>query len=251
MNIEFYELVKVIGEEEGTLNKENTEVTYMYEETYDVNLKVKYIEKETEKELSDSVNKTLKRHDSYETEAKKIENYKLVDKTSNYKGKAENQEIEVIYYYEKIKSNITVRYIDQETNKDLISIVNKQVDINSIYTTDKEVINGYEFVKIEGIASGIALDEEIEVIYYYKKKIETIVNPVPSKPKDIRKLAEFIINEKAKVTSINDNKIEIKEEISEEKIVKENNFMIIIIIALLTLIGFIIGKLNKNDNINL
>ena len=40
------------------------------------------------------------RYDTYETSAKFFSDYRLIDKTDNFKGIAENENIEVIYYYE-------------------------------------------------------------------------------------------------------------------------------------------------------
>ena len=248
INIEFYELVKVVGEEEGTLNEENTEVTYMYEETFDVNLKVKYLEKDTDKVLSEEINKTLKKHDKYETEEKNIDTYRLVSKTGNYKGKAEKAEIEVIYYYEKIKSRINIKYIDKETNKDLVEPIIKIVDIKTMYETEEKNIEGYTLISNTDNINGKANDEEIEVIYYYEKvKVPETVKPSPTKIKEVFEQIEFIIKETAKVESINENKIEIieQEEGKEEKNIN-SNLVVIIIMALITTLGLIIGKLQRD-----
>ena len=198
-----------------------------------------------------------KRHDNYETEAKEIENYKLVDKTSNYKGKAENQEIEVIYYYEKIKSKITTRYIEKETNKEIIEPIIKEVDINSIYTTERKGFEGYKLIENTDNINGLAEELEIEVIYYYEKIKEDpeepiIPKPIPNIPIKIKEKVELIISSNIDISTINNNNLEIiTEEPGKEKKLKEtnSNLIIIIMLGLITIIGFIIGKLKSNSNI--
>ena len=174
-NIEFYSLTKVIGEEEGILNKNLTEVTYMYKENNNSKIIVKYLEKDTDKELA-SEELSLKRNDTYTTDEKKFDDYKLVSKTDNYKGIADKENIEVIYYYVKKESKIIAKYIDKETNNEIDLKEEQIVKFKDYYQTTKKTIENYVFIESTNNTKGQALQDEIIVIYYYQRIKE---NPLP------------------------------------------------------------------------
>ena len=101
-----YELVEKPSNGKGEMKKEEIVVKYYYERKAEV--EIKYIEKETGYEIKEK--ETLEGYvgDDYETEEKEIPYYKLIEKTTNYKGKMEEEKITVIYYYEKLKFNLGV-----------------------------------------------------------------------------------------------------------------------------------------------
>lgn len=119
-NIDFYKVSRVVGEEEGTLNKNRTSVTYFYQESKDATINVKYVDIESGKQLSDPLTYTVERHQTYETvEATDIpKNYRLKNKTNNYRGEAESATINVVYYYEVIPFNAS---IDKRINSIIVN----------------------------------------------------------------------------------------------------------------------------------
>ena len=63
-----------------------------------------------------------------------------------------------------------IRYVDKDTNKDIIDPIVKTVTRHDPYTTDDEVTipAKYRYTSVSGVPSGNADDTEIEVIYYYE-----------------------------------------------------------------------------------
>ena len=101
-----YELVEKPSNGKGEMKKEEIVVKYYYERKAEV--EIKYIEKETGYEIKEKEKIEGYVGDEYETEEKEIEYYKLIEKTTNYKGKMEEEKITVIYYYEKLIFNLGV-----------------------------------------------------------------------------------------------------------------------------------------------
>ena len=164
-----YLLTNVIGNEEGTLDLDNTYVTYMYQEEKDSNITVKYINRLTNESIKEDTIKTVKLGSEYEIELLDIVgDYKLVDKTTNYKGVATEENIEVICYYDLRKSNITVRYINQETSKDIVDPTIFEVNIHEEYETTPKEIDNFNLVTYSSNTKGVADGEDIEVDYYYE-----------------------------------------------------------------------------------
>jgi len=102
IDIDSYDLVDVIGDKEGILNSTDTEVTFMYQPKQTITITVKYVDKITNEELIPSSSMTTYTLTSYEVDLKDIDGYSIVDKTTNYKGIAGEEDIEVIIYYEPI-----------------------------------------------------------------------------------------------------------------------------------------------------
>ena len=65
---------------------------------------VKYIDKTTGKEIIDTIVIDGSEGDKYNTELKEFENYKFIESTKNESGEMTEEEITVVYYYEKISS---------------------------------------------------------------------------------------------------------------------------------------------------
>ena len=88
---------------------------------------------------------------------------------NNAEGVYSRDEIEVIYEYKKISGGVKVSYIDRETGEIL-----KEYKIEGLvgdeYKTEKEEIEKYNYVGVEGEERGELGENEKEIKYYYEKK---------------------------------------------------------------------------------
>lgn len=100
----------------------------------------------------------------------------------------EDKHIEV--QYERAKTTLTVKYLKQETNKELANEENVSANINEKYITYAKKINDYELVEKPENSEGI-LDKEdgTVVIYYYRKKVQ-IEEPKDDNKQDTNKNEE-------------------------------------------------------------
>lgn len=241
-NFEGYDLIteELPTNANGKMTKDEIEVRYYYlqqsagvtENHYDIKTGKKLVD---EKKYPGHVG------DDFETASKIIDGYELVkvekngtevkDKT-NIKGKMEKDEIKADYYYVK-KTKVTVKYVDKLTGKEIEPpIVIPGVEDDK-YETEPKDIPEYELIKeeIPKNKDGKMTNDEIEVIYYYKKKAivevkyveektekeivdkETIngyiEDPYKSEKKDI-KYYEFVKATENTEGNMTDEKIEVK-----------------------------------------
>lgn len=80
----------------------------------------------------------------------------------------ENKEAILKLYYNKKRSKVIVRYVD-ENGVDLLEKTEMNGILNSKYTSEIKDINGYELSKLPENKDGIYLDDDQEVIYVYKR----------------------------------------------------------------------------------
>ncbi len=130
---------------------------------------VKYVEKDTGKELETAEEMKGRVGEEYVTLAKDIENYTLVGDTENTTGEYKEGTIEVIYYYEKTPAKVIIKYQD-EKGKDLIPEKVVEGYVSEEYETKAEEIEGYELVDVIGQESGVMTEDDIVIIYVYKKQ---------------------------------------------------------------------------------
>ncbi len=128
---------------------------------------VKYVEKDTGKELETADEMTGRVGEKYVTLPKNIENYDLVGDTENTTGEYKEGTIEVIYYYERIPAKVIIKYEDEE-GKDILEEKVVEGYINEEYETKAEEIEGYELVDVIGQESGVMTEDDIVIIYVYK-----------------------------------------------------------------------------------
>ena len=188
-----YEFVRVEGQTEGELTEGVIEVTYVYKKI-PAKVIVQYLEKDnTPDDNTDNVvlaeEETIEGFsgDEYSTERKEIENYKPADpEPENSTGTMTREDIYVTYYYERKPSGIvTVKYVDVDTNEEILRKV--QTEDGEEYTSYREQMSGlcgqpytteqkdipfYNFVEElrPTNATGVYTEEDIEVIYYYRKQ---------------------------------------------------------------------------------
>ena len=159
----------------GKIDLYETEKTNTVEDTYETKVEipgkviVKYVDKESSKEIAEGNELNGLAGDSYSTEQKDIYGYTFVEDTKNTSGNMIEGTIEVIYYYERTNAGgVIVHYVDEEGNKltDDEVISGKVADT---YKTEQKDIPNYDFVRVEGQTEGELVEGTIEVTYIYKK----------------------------------------------------------------------------------
>ena len=130
-------------------------------------------------------------NDNYETEAKEIEGYDLVEIPDNAIGTmvitknpdgTYNTEIEVIYYYKKVAGGVIENHIDITTNEILAS-EEHQGNVGDLYDIPSREFEGYDLViedengnsMLPTNAKGEMTEEPIVVNYYYIKQAKVKV----------------------------------------------------------------------------
>ncbi len=151
----------------GVVGREYVEVIYYYKKNSSVT--VKYVDMlDNNKEISEKVIITGLQNDDYETEQKEISGFIFVETEGETNGKMAFDPTEVIYKYKKA-SNVTVKYIDENTDETIIDDVVKTYKEADIYTTEEKTFEGYELINKTENTSGTVGRENIEVVYTYKK----------------------------------------------------------------------------------
>lgn len=234
----------------GTINTDNIVVNYYYNKKS--NITIKYYDIETNKEITkENVDSKVHYGDIYNVEAKKIEtekeqifknyNFERYDSNSKQKDdlkqiKIDNENVTVDLYYRLKTSTITIKYLEETTNKELAETYTKSMKYTEVYNAteirDKAgVPKNYNLVRHEsstGVLSGTISEPSILIIFYYEKKdpkLETSVSKTGTK-EITRKDAEvgYKLNYKAvikdyignaKVTYIDKLPYEIDEEKSD------------------------------------
>ena len=128
---------------------------------------VKYVDKESGKEIKTSEKMTGRVGEEYETLLKDIEGYSLIGDTENTRGKYKEGTIEVIYYYERIPAKVIIKYEDDE-GKELLPEKLIEGYVTQKYETKAEEIEGYELVEVIGQEKGEMTKEDTTITYVYK-----------------------------------------------------------------------------------
>lgn len=232
----------------GTINTDNIVVNYYYNKKS--NITIKYYDIETNKEITkENVDSKVHYGDIYNVEAKKIKtekeeifknyNFERYDSNSKQKDdlkqiKIDNENVTVDLYYRLKTSTITIKYLEETTNKELAETYTKSMKYTEVYNAteirDKAgVPKNYNLVRHEsstGVLSGTISEPSILIIFYYEKKdpkLETSVSKTGTK-EITRKDAEvgYKLNYKAVIKDyIGDAKVtyidKLPYEIDEEK----------------------------------
>ena len=182
---------------EGKMKRDEViEVKYYYIKKAKVI--VKYLEEdETPEDTTDNQvlaeGEIIEGHenDNYETEAKEIEGYDLVEIPENAIGTmvitknpdgTYNTEIEVIYYYKKVAGGVIENHIDITTGNKL-AVEEHQGNIGDAYDIPPRTFEGYDLVTedengnsmLPTNAKGEMTEEQIVVNYYYIKQAKVKV----------------------------------------------------------------------------
>ncbi len=232
----------------GTISTDNIVVNYYYNKKS--NITIKYYDIETKKEIAkENVDNKVHYGDIYNVESKKIEtekeeifkNYNFEKYESNSKQsddlkqiKIDNENVTVNLYYSLKTSTLTIKYLEETTNKELAETYTKSMKYTEVYNAteirDKAgVPKNYNLVRHEsstGVLSGTISEPSVLIIFYYEKKdpkLETSVSKTGTKEitrKDAE--VEFKLNYKAVIKDyIGDAKVtyidKLPYEIDEEK----------------------------------
>ena len=172
-NIENYRHLSTEGDYAyGTVEKDYIEVRYYYERKLST-LTVKYLDYDTNIELSPTERINTKWGLNYQTSAKNIENYYVFRIEGEPSGVVEGDELEVIYYYKRSEGVVTVRYVDEDTNGAIADNETIPHYFGETYTTERKVIPNYEYTRVMGNPTGVFYGN-ITVIYYYRLKDATL-----------------------------------------------------------------------------
>ena len=173
-----YELVAVPDNKSGDMTREPIVVIYYYvhnsagvvENHYDI-ITGEKLTQETRYEGHEG--------DEYKTEPKNFEGYDLVEEKypENSEGIMTREEIRVDYYYIK-KTEVIVKHVDKVTGEELVPTETIPGHEGDPYTTDPKDILGYVLIEEPENADGEMTKDTIEVIYYYARPAEVIVNHI-------------------------------------------------------------------------
>ncbi len=104
-DIEDYDFSRVEGTPKGTMKSEPITITYYY--NHKSKVIVNYIDKDTE-ELIDSEQKEVHEGDTFTSEERQYEDYKLVEKPENETVTIAKDDITLNYYYHRLKFNLQI-----------------------------------------------------------------------------------------------------------------------------------------------
>lgn len=160
------------NEQSIKLDSDNKVITFYYEKVK-VNYVVKYLEKDTDNEVSKPVTKEAYLIDPATEEAIEVKGYKLVsDNKMSLRLTLEDENI-IVFYYEKVKVNYTVKYLDSTTKEEIIPSVSKDGLFFDIVTEKAANIEGYNLVSLGEVT--IELNEDSnEIVFYYDKVVEVV-----------------------------------------------------------------------------
>ena len=130
-----YDLIEKPSNATGEMKDEEIVVKYYYARKAEV--EIKYIEKETGYEIteSDIINGYV--GDSYQTEGKEVPYYNLIEKTENWEGTMTEEKITVIYYYEKQTFNLGVdKWVGSVSVNGISSPAQSITSSNEMYKVD-------------------------------------------------------------------------------------------------------------------
>ena len=109
--------------------------------------------------------------DSYTTTANQdlLKNYNLVAEPANKDGILTREDQVVNYYYTKKDGTVLIKYIEQDTGKELTNTIKYTNPIGTEYTSESKKFDYYKLINVPKNSSGKYTEELQEVIYYYEK----------------------------------------------------------------------------------
>ncbi|MEW4662325.1 MucBP domain-containing protein [Lactiplantibacillus plantarum] len=179
----FY-LVATPANATGTFSTDTQTVIYQYARSNAGHITVKYQDANGTTLAPDDIltgNGQLGR--PYQTNAKTIENYRLIQTPANATGQFSNQAQTVIYVYTREDAgDITVQYLD-ENGQQLAadSVLSGQGQLGQPYETSPLNINGYTVKSTQGNTTGTYTLQPQRVVYIYER---TAGQPVTAKYQD-------------------------------------------------------------------
>ena len=167
-----YELSVTPENATGVMTDSTIDIIYYYR-VKDAILTIKYLEKNTDLELAAEEVQHGKVEENYRTDEKQIDGYVLVEHVGDTEGKFKEGENVVIFYYVK-RTVIIVKYLDKDTGNEIADMVTIDGKNGDEYTTEPKEIPGYVMVEEPEIKSGTMTDENIELVYYYRRPARVV-----------------------------------------------------------------------------
>lgn len=167
---EGYDFVSDSGNTAGIADSDII-VTYIYR-LQDASVTVKYVD-ESEKEIAASDIQTGKYGYEYETEAKDIAGYDFVSASKNTEGTMKGN-ITVTYTYKLQSAVVTIKYVDDKTNKEIAARETLKGHMFDKYETTAKEIDGYTLIKTPANAKGVITEKNTIVTYRYSADEGTI-----------------------------------------------------------------------------
>ena len=166
-----YEFLRVEGNPEGEMTREDITVTYYYHRIPNKVI-INYIDVSSDDPLS-TKEQTKYEGEEYETEPINLEEYDLIIEQlpPNGSGEMGNEDIIVNYYYIR-KAQVNVEYINFYTGNPITQNNDYKGHVGEEYETIAEEIPGYRLVKNQypSNATGTMTKDPITVTYYYVKE---------------------------------------------------------------------------------
>ena len=172
-DIEHYTLTSDSGNRIGTYTEEDIEVTFYYTRNTGKVI-VNYVDEDGN--LLYTVEESGKvETESYTTEIKSFENYTL-DEGQEVQTVTYTEDTQTITYtYSKNKGLVTVRYVAEDQDEDLDTIVIDTKKIGETYTSAPNEYDHYTLVEVPANANGTVEATPIEVIYNYVRNTGKII----------------------------------------------------------------------------
>ena len=179
-DIKNYSYVSDTGNTSGTVNEPEIEVIYYYEPLREII--IKYVDKQTGKEIADSSTNNGKTGDKFDITSKKqeINGYTLVEEPTEKEATYEKDSQTFTYYYSK-NSKIIVRYVDEDTGEQIEKEIEKSGTVGQkfdISDTEKNIAN-YYLVKRPDSLTGKYTENEQIFTFYYRKDPGLANKPIP------------------------------------------------------------------------
>ena len=257
-----------------TLDSDNKVLKFYYEKRNDMSYTVRYIDYDTnESIISDKTVENKTYNEEIEEFAEYPYGYNLVSENVQ-KFKLDSDGKVITFYYNKIKAKYVVRYLEEETNLEILPSIKKEGNLIDKVTEEAKNIKGYDLVSDDKVTIELNKEEVSEIIFYYKKKDinytvkyldnETKSEIAPSVKKEGKYLDE--VTEKSinidgyELVSFNEVKIKLdeenktivfyyeKEKVEVKEVVKtgvndDNNYLLLtLLFSTVTSLGYVLKK---------
>lgn len=119
---------------------------------------------------------------------------KSIGEVTNSVDVENKKEVKITNTYKKIASKVIVKYIDKNTNEEIIESITIDGSVDYEYTTELKDIANYKFLESTDNTSGIMTEDTITVEYYYEKvEIPKEDEPVIPDDPDVPETGDNII----------------------------------------------------------
>ena len=169
-DIKDYSYVSDTGNTSGTVNEPEIEVIYYYEPLREII--IKYVDKQTGKEIADPSTNNGKTGDKFDITSKKqeINGYTLVEEPTE-KEATYGKDPQIFTYYYSKNSKIIVRYVDEDTGEQIEKEIEKSGTVGQkfdISDTEKNIANYYLVKRPDSLTGKYTENEQIFTFYYRK-----------------------------------------------------------------------------------